>query len=128
MAAFIRDVRKDLKAPALPVVVGVVGFDGLGDVPTDKNGQPTARANIKSGQAAMAVAFPGTVATVETAPFWDMEAHAIYHGPGGWSADPAKWRRFGNERPYHYLGSPWFFDQTGRAFGQAMLGLLEDAD
>ena len=68
--------------------------------------------------------FGGKVGAVETAPFWDMDAEAIYRGPGGWSADVDKWRQFGNDRPYHYYGSPWFFSQAGRAFGECMLGLI----
>ena len=53
-----------------------------------------------------------------------MDAHAIYTGPGGWSKDPEKWRHFGNDRPFHYYGSPWFFAQAGTGFGEAMLKLL----
>ena len=64
------------------------------------------------------------IRAVETAGFWDMDADAIYRGEGGWSADPDRWRHFGNDRPYHYLGSPWFFAQAGRAFGEAMLEML----
>ena len=69
--------------------------------------------------------FKGTVAVVETAPYWDMDADAIYNGPGGWSKDVDKWRQFGNDRPYHYLGSPWFYAQAGTGFGEAMLKLLK---
>ena len=54
-----------------------------------------------------------------------MDAHAIYNGPGGWSKDVDKWRRFGNDRPYHYLGSPWFFAQAGTGFGEAMLSIVK---
>ena len=54
-----------------------------------------------------------------------MEADAIYNGEGGWQKDVDKWRQFGNDRPYHYLGSPWFFAQTGTGFGEAMVRLLE---
>ena len=54
-----------------------------------------------------------------------MDADAIYRGKGGWSADVEKWRRFGNDRPYHYYGSPWFFAQIGTAFGKAMLEMLD---
>ncbi|MCH7945705.1 MAG: hypothetical protein IIC73_06800 [Armatimonadetes bacterium] len=62
---------------------------------------------------------------VRTAPFYDMEADAIFSGPGGWQADVDKWRRFGDDRPYHYLGSPWFFAQVGTAFAEAMKGLIK---
>lgn len=128
LEALARDVRRDLEAPGLPFVVGVVGFDGPNDKPTKADGTPTPRALIKSAQAAMADLFPGTAAAVETAGFWDMEADAIYRGPGSWKADVDKWRQFGNERPYHYLGSPWFFAQTGRGLGEAMIDLLEAAE
>jgi hypothetical protein len=125
MEAFVRDVRKDLGVPDLPFVVGVVGFGGPDNEPNDKDGNPTSRTQIQRAQAAMADVFPGTAAAVETAPYWDMDADAIYNGPGSWKADVDKWRQFGNDRPYHYLGSPWFFAQTGRGLGQAMVGLLE---
>ena len=36
-----------------------------------------------------------------------------------------EWRRFGDDRPYHYLGSPWFFAQAGTAFAEAMKGLIK---
>lgn len=121
----VRDVRRDLDAPDLPFVVGVVGFDGPHDEPR-RNGKDTPRTRIKAGQRAAAEAFPDTVTAVETAPYWDMEADAIYRGPGGWSADPERWRRFGNDRPYHYLGSPWFFWRAGEGFGEAMVRLLGD--
>ena len=117
MKWFIKDVRKDLEAPSLPFVIGAIGFDG----PKQKQDD-----GVLLGQRAMAEVpeFSGNLAVVETAPFWDLEADAIYNGPGSWKADVEKWRQFGNERPYHYLGSPWFFTQAGTAFGDAMKGLL----
>ena len=126
LAALIRDVRRDLDAKDLPVVIGQVGFDGSNE-PQKKNGKPTARTLIQKGQLAVSrrAEFKKTVVTVETAPLWDQEANAIYHGEGGWKKDPEKWRQFGNDRPYHYLGSPWFFTQAGRAFGDAMVTLID---
>lgn len=127
LAALIRDLRKDLEAPDLPAVIGKVGFDGPHDVPTKPDGTPTARTWIKRGQQAVAdlEEFRGRVRVVDTAPYWDMEADAVYRGEGGWSADPDRWRQWGNDRPYHYYGSPWFFAQAGRGFGEAMLELLD---
>ena len=126
MACFIRDVRKDLDAPDMRAVIGVVGFDGPNDKPLDGNGNETARTKIKRGQAAMQVRFQGSVRSVTTAEFWDMEADAIFRGPGGWSKDPDRWREHGNDFPYHYYGSPWFFSQAGEAFGKAMVELVKD--
>ena len=126
LACLGRDVRTAWSAPDLPVVVGVVGFDGPRNQPM-KNGEKTARTWIQEGQRALpsVAGFEGSAAAVETAPFWDAEADAIFFGPGGWSADVERWQRFGNDRPYHYLGSPWFFAQTGEALGQALVRLSE---
>ena len=121
MANFIRDVRAEFKAPQMPFVIGQMGHGGT--VEEIKPDSP--RAYIKKAQAAVAdyPDFKGNVICVKTDQYWDMDAHAIYTGPGGWSKDVDKWRQFGNDRPYHYLGSPWFFAQVGTAFGEAMLEL-----
>jgi hypothetical protein len=62
LAHFIRDVRKDLSAPKMPFVIGVLGVDGEG-----KN------VNFRKAMAAPAdmPEFKGNVVAVETAPFWD---------------------------------------------------------
>ena len=62
LAKFIRDVRKDLSAPKMPFVIGVLGVDGL-----SKN------VNFRKAMAAPAAMpeFKGNVVAVETAPFWD---------------------------------------------------------
>lgn len=66
LAHFIRDVRKDLSAPKMPFVIGVLGVDG------DKN------VNFRKAMAAPAdmPEFKGNVAAVDTAPFWDKDIEA----------------------------------------------------
>lgn len=61
LAHFIRDVRKDLSAPKMPFVIGVLGVDG------EKN------VNFRKAMAAPASMpeFEGNVVAVDTAPFWD---------------------------------------------------------
>jgi hypothetical protein len=122
MANFIRDVRKEFKAPNMKFVIGQMGNDGMAP---DKPGSP--RDYIKKAQAGVPgqAEFKGNAICVRTDRYWDMDAHAIYTGPGGWSKDADKWRRFGNDRPYHYYGSPWLFAQVGTAFGKGMLELLK---
>ena len=65
LAKFIRDVRKDLSAPKMPFVIGVLGVGGESE-------------NVIFRKAMAAPAdlpeFKGNVVAVETAPFWD---HAI---------------------------------------------------
>jgi hypothetical protein len=122
MANFIRDVRKEFKAPNMAFVIGQMGHEGM---KPDKEGSP--RDYIKKAQATVphAAEFKGNAICVKTDQYWDMEADAIYNGPGGWSKDVKKWRQFGNDRGYHYLGSPWFFAQAGTGFGEGMLKLLK---
>ena len=71
MAHFIRDVRKDLKAPEMPFVIGVLGVGGL-----DAKGNAIAFRKAMAAPASMPE-FKGNVAAVETAPFWAEELDAI---------------------------------------------------
>lgn len=71
MATFIKDVRKDLSAPDLPVVIGVLGVGGI-------NANPHTLQFRKAMAAPAALPeFTGNVAAVETAPFWSDELAAI---------------------------------------------------
>jgi len=112
---FIRDVRKDLKAPGLPFVVGQMGVDGV-----NPNG------NIKRFKAAQAAAidvaeFKGNVALVKTDVFWDIEAEAVFKK--GWRENIDEWNKVGSDWPYHYLGSAKTMWRIGRAFGEAVIEL-----
>jgi len=112
---FIRDVRADLKAPKLPVVVGQMGVDG-----------PNPSANVKAFKAAQAAVldvpeFKGNVALVKTDALWDMEADAVFRK--GWRENLEEWNKVGSDFPYHYLGSAKTMCRIGRAFGEAMLEL-----
>jgi len=68
LAHFIRDVRKDLEAPNMPFVIGVIGIGG------NKVTNPK-MLNLRKCMAAPAsmAEFKGNVAAVETAAFWDDE-------------------------------------------------------
>ena len=41
-----------------------------------------------------------------------------------WRQRFEEWKLVGGDRPYHYLGSAIWFNRMGRAFGEAMVGLL----
>ena len=72
LAKFIVDVRKDLGAPKMPFVIGVMGVGG-------KN--PGSEDNLAFREAMAEPAarpeFRGNVSAVRTAPFWDEELGAI---------------------------------------------------
>lgn len=99
LVLFIRDIRKHLGKPKLPIVIGVAGQGGE---KTKASGQ-----EFRKAQAAPASMdeFKGTVAAVPTAPYWD----ATVRYDGG----------------YHYNGSARFYYRAGEAFGKAMLELLK---
>lgn len=76
MAHFIRDVRRDLSAPQLPFVIGVMGVGG----PTDQYGPDRQRyravhQNFRDAMAAPASLpeFKNNVKTVLTEKYWDMD-------------------------------------------------------
>jgi alpha-galactosidase len=80
LAHFIRDVRKDLSAPKMPFVIGVMGAGG----PTDKYGSDQQRykgihQTFRDAMAAPAALpeFKGNVAAVLTENYWDMELDAV---------------------------------------------------
>lgn len=71
LADFIRDVRRDLKAPEMPFVIGVMGVGG-----------PMANEDNLSFRDAMAAPadlpeFRGNVVAVPTSPYWDEPLAAI---------------------------------------------------
>lgn len=71
MAQFIRDVRKDFKAPKMPFVIGVVGVDGA------KAGKDIIAFREAMTAPALLPEFKGNVTAVQTAPFWSEELGAI---------------------------------------------------
>ena len=72
MAHFIRDVRKDLKAPDMKFVIGVMGVGGPLEKYASQRYVPI-HGSFREAMAAPASMpeFKGSVAAVRTAPFWD---------------------------------------------------------
>ena len=71
LACFIRDVRKDLSAPKLPFVIGVLGVGGE----TEGDGTEAFR-NAMAAPAGMDE-FKGNVANVFTSKYWPVELDAV---------------------------------------------------
>ena len=150
MADLIRDVRKDLKAPRLPVVIGVMGIDGL------KGDSKPPMSNFRLAQAAPASLpeFKKTVIAVPTALFWDDELDALQRRKerimGKLEFEFRKTPHISEEQKedrrheamkleftaaelekmkgisnggYHYLGAAKILAPIGNAFAEAMLKL-----
>lgn len=115
MAHFIRDVRTDLKAPNLPVVIAVMG-QNMSKPATGP------MAVIQKAQLAMndVPEFKGTVKAVRTDVLVDKAAEELYPT---WQKNKEQWDKTGGDHPYHYLGSPIWFTRIGHACGVAMLEL-----
>lgn len=75
---FIRDVRKDLDAPNMPFVIGVMGLDGPIDRET-ADIYALRKQNLRDAMAAPAAMpeFKGNVHAVLTETFWDPELGAL---------------------------------------------------
>ena len=80
MAHFIRDARKDLSAPKLPFVIGVLGVGGPVEHYTPGQRRYAGiHANFRNAMAAPAdlPEFKGNVAAVRTEDYWDLELAAL---------------------------------------------------
>ena len=150
LAQFIRDVRKDLSAPDLPFVIGVMGVGGL------KAGQTPPQSHFRYAQASPASLpeFQGTVAAVETAPFWADELEELHERrrtlnarlENEFTKEPGltpEAKQAARDRAiaamfteaelermkgisngdYHYLGAARIIAPIGKAFAEAMLRL-----
>ncbi|HUT10628.1 MAG TPA: sialate O-acetylesterase [Thermoguttaceae bacterium] len=113
MEHFINDVRKDLNAPKLPFVIGVMGQNGS---------KPAQGAMLTIQEAQIAVesvpAFEGNVKAVRTDVLVDQAAETLYPE---WRNRFEEWEQTGSDFGYHYMGSAIWFNRIGHAMGEAML-------
>lgn len=120
MANFIRDVRKDLKSPELPFVIGVLGVGGV-DTKDSKPNPKRKRFQEAQAAAGMLPEFKGNVKVVRTDVFWDTTADAVFKK--GWKKHFKEWETVGSDYPFHYLGSVKTYSGIGAAFGKATIEL-----
>ena len=111
----IKDVRKDLNSPYLPVVVGVMGQNG--------SKPPSGpMAVIQGAQLAMerVPEFADNVRAVRTDELIDKAAEELYPN---WKDNVEQCEKTGSDHGYHYLGSAIWHIRMGNAFGKAMLSM-----
>jgi hypothetical protein len=141
----IRDVRKDLSAPKMPFVIGVMGIGG------DKEGKKPAQKHFREAQRKPTTReeFKGNVVAVETAPFWDddlaalqermercwpkVDARVSAEKDTSWenkmkvmaeNFTAAEWKRLrrgASNGGYHYLGAARIMAPIGKAFAEAVV-------
>jgi len=103
-------VRRDLEAPELPFVVGVMGQN------MSKPAQGAMKV-IQDAQLAAQDALP-RVRSVRTDLLVDEAAEALYPT---WREHREEWDRRGSDHPYHYLGSAIWLTRIGRALAEELL-------
>jgi len=127
MVHFIQDLRKEVKQPKMPFVIGVLGTPAFRDEAMANNVAKAQR------EAARAPELAGTVAAVESWPLttpevaiWRMKKDAAR---AGGDAEEIKrteqqWTLYGSNQGYHYDGRGRFFIRLGDEFATAMLKLM----
>lgn len=146
----IKDLRKDLDAPNMPAVVGVMG---IGGVQTEG-----IMGNFQHAQAAVAdiPEFKGTVVAVQTGKYWDLDLEALveksskirskmndFKYQDGLEGDALKkayeeyraknitpeeeelLKKAVSEGGFHYLGNAKIMAGIGKGFAEAMLKFEE---
>lgn len=147
MAHFIRDVRRVLKVPGMPFVIGELGTDGVeagGWIETFRKQQVEIAAKEE---------FQGNVLLAGTAQYWPasqkiMEGKwEVFRAAAKVNSDKAKddtsrldpgeyyrinWEEkyqkelsFTSDKRYHYLGSAACYYQMGESMGKAMVGVVK---
>jgi hypothetical protein len=117
MKHFIEDVRKDLKTPDMPFVIGVMGQNGS---------KPAAGPMLTIQEAQLAMEkvpeFAGNVKAVRTDVLVDKAAEELYPT---WQDNIEQWEKTGSDHGYHYLGSAIWHLRMGGAFAKAMLEMMK---
>jgi alpha-galactosidase len=147
LADLIRDVRKDLSAPKMPFVIGVMGIGGV-----KEDTKPGGMQYFRQAQVAPTLLpeFKGNVVAVPTAPFWDddlatlqarveaawpkVDARVAAEKDASWenkmkvmaeNFTPAEWKSLKgvSNGGYHYLGAAKIMAPIGKAFAEAIVKL-----
>jgi alpha-galactosidase len=151
LAQFIRDIRRDLSAPKMPFVIGVMGVGGPIEMYSpEQQRYKGVHGNFRDAMAAPAALpeFRGNVVAVQTAEYWDMEVVALRTREarmkdGELSREEGEaalerlyssifsarelviLRESTSNAEYHYLGSARIVARIGKAFAEAMVELTE---
>ena len=116
MKRFIKDVRKDLKAPKLPFVIAAIANNGS---------KPAEGSSLTIRDAQMAMnkvpEFKGNIRAFRTDLLVDKAAENLYPT---WKQNIEQWQLTGSDHAYHYFGSAIWYTRIGRSAGEAMLELM----
>lgn len=122
LANLIRDVRRDLGVPNLPVVIGEMGVHG-----NQTNDEKILTFRKAQVAAVNRPEFQGNVILVKTSKYWDEKAHTLLlkgfnRATRKWSDEETQkeFELMANREEYLYLGSGKINALIGLGFGEAM--------
>jgi hypothetical protein len=127
MVHFIQDLRKEVKQPKMPFVIGILGTAAFREEALSNNVGKAQR------EVARAPELAGTVAAVESWPLttpevaiWRMKKDTANEKGDAAEIERAdqQWRLYGSNQGYHYDGSGRFFIRLGDECATAMLKLM----
>lgn len=127
MVHFIQDLRKEVKQPKMPFVIGILGTPAFREEALVNNVSNAQR------DAARAPELAGTVAAVESWPLttpevaiWRMKKDAARENGDASEIKRTEeqWPLYGSNQGYHYDGSGRFFIRLGDECASAMLKLM----
>ena len=132
LAHFIRDVRRDLEAPKLPFVIGVMGAGGpTADYGPSQQRYQAVHENFRSAMAAPATMpeFRGNVFAVRTENCWapelDVVAKKKKETPDELTEHDLELLKGITNADYHYKGSAKILGCIGKAFADALASAAE---
>ncbi len=117
MKHLINDVRRDLNAPKLPVVIGALGQNGSKPATGGMLTVQTAQLSMND-----VPEFKDNVRAIPVDVLVDKAAEEMFPT---WQKN-AEWVHTGSDRPYHYYGSAIWYNRIGKALGESMLELLKE--
>ncbi len=104
----IKDLRRDLGSPTLPVVIAELGAGERGPF-------QAAQAAVLDSPRVEPIRF------VRTREFWEPEVEELVRADVWKGPDWVRFYNVGSERAYHYLGSAKMMYSMGQAFAESMI-------
>jgi alpha-galactosidase len=123
LKCFIKDMRKDLGSPNLPLVIVAMGQNGS---------TPAAGAMLTIRDAQMSMndvpEFKGNVKAFRSDVLVDTEAERLRNekDPAVRKRDEELLKKYSGDDGYHYYGSPIWYTRIGKKTAETMLELLKD--
>ena len=129
LVTFIKDFRKEVKAPELPVVCGLLGGNAWKHTTFD--------GHVNSGMlhAAKHADLKGTVDIVNTVKYYPIELGFKNAVKEAYGEDSEEYKKAGqvldravSKDPVHYHGSAKFWCLTGDAMARSLANLMDDGE